>query len=185
MKRLTQSDAQFFLYSWVFHWNALSSPSMFVFAVTFCPTDPHPHSFPADFLRGWHWSLKYPKKAEIHWILTHWGSSWIISSFYFTAPFNHTHTKGWIPKRSSSVFPSAQAVKLQNSNRSNRSLFCLFMEAEVKYKDSNTLQKSDALDAHLHTGFAFSRVYFVVTKFLRYNLWRKYNQLNLILRFLY
>lgn len=59
------------------------------------------------------------------------------------------------------------------------------MDAEVKYKDSNMLQKSDAWDAHLHTGFAFSRVYFEITKFLKYNLRRKYNQLNLTLRFLY
>lgn len=161
MKRLTQSDAQFFLYSWVFHWNALSSPSMFVFAVTFCPTDPHPHSFPADFLRGWHWSLKYPKKAEIHWILTHWGSSWIISSFYFTAPFNHTHTKGWIPKRSSSVFPSAQAVKLQNSNRSNRSLFCCSWKLKWNIK---TQTRFRSLTHWMH-------IYILALHFQEFTLW--------------
>lgn len=41
------------------------------------------------------------------------------------------------------------------------------MDAEVKYKDSNMFQKSDAFDAHLHTGFAFSKHYFEMTRFLK------------------
>lgn len=59
------------------------------------------------------------------------------------------------------------------------------MDAAVEYKDSNMFQKSDTLDVLLNTGFAFLRVYFEIAKFLRYNLRRKYKQLNLILRFIY